>query len=385
VKIAVVAAGYSDPWRDDHLLARRVSGALACSSEVDLLLPGGARRAEEHEGAVRVRLFRSTPFEPRRRIAWRRVAFGLDPNDTRDHLPLPRRRDLPAFVEAQLLNSEGGDAPELYDHLRSKRYDLTVFVGYHTPATYHGVRVLPDDRRVALVPASRDDSTAWLRIHDEIFERAERILVCTESERAWIGERIGADALPRLENVGFVVGVNSLGQRTEPPEYHGQRYVIIAQDWYKPCNIDRFTSWVSSVEAQFGPDVGIRLAGPGAERLRYGLGRTAGRLDIWRWVSRAMALLDPSPHTVVGREVLEAYLYGTPVVVHARGGANREHAEQGNGGLWFRTDDELYGTLKALLDGDLRTSLGQQGRAYAEDNFGDPDAYVKRLATALFD
>jgi glycosyltransferase involved in cell wall biosynthesis len=384
VRIAVVASGYSDPWREDHLLARRISGALACSSDVDLLLPGGARRVEEHDGAVRVLLFRSTPFEPRRRIAWRKAALGIDPRDPLRLSPLARRRDLPAFVENQLLNSEGGDAPELYNRLRSRRYDLTVFVGYHTPVTYNGVRALADDCRVVLVPASRDDSTAWLRIHDEIFERSERILVCTESERTWILERIGPEGASRVENAGFVVGVNSLGLKTEPPEYHGERYVIVVRNWYEQCNVDRFKAWASSIEEQFGPDLGVRFAGPGAEKLRYGLGRTSSRLDIWRWVSRAVALLDPSPQTVVGREVLEAYLYGMPVVVHAHGGANREHAEQGDGGVWFRTNDELYGAVHALLDDDVRMTLGQQGRSYAEDNFGDPDTYIKRVAAALF-
>lgn len=383
MKIAVVAAGHSDPWREDHLLARRLAGTLACSSDVDLLIPGGARCGVEHDGAVRVLLFQSTPFEPRRRFAWRKAAFGLDPSDPAGCSSQLRTRGLPVFVESQLLDAEGGDAPDLYAHLRAEHYDLNIFVGYHTPATYHGVRVLGGDRRVVLVPASRDESTVWLRIHDEIFERSERILVCTEAERAWIAERIGHENAARIENVRFVVGTNSLGLKTEPPEYNGKRYMIIVRNWHEPCSIDQFQRWAWSLQELFGPHFYVRFAGPGADQLEYGLARTASRLDIWRWVSRAIALLDPTPLRVVGREVLEAYLYGTPVIVHAGGGANREHAEQGDGGLWFRTDDELYAAVHALLNDDVRSALGKQGQGYAEENFGDPDTYIKRLTATL--
>jgi hypothetical protein len=384
VKLAVVAAGYADPWREDHLLARRVAGALACSGDTDLLVPGGARRAVDQDGAVRVLLFRSTPHDARRRLAWRRAVFGIDRSDDFRLGRVPRpRRDLPDFVEGELVSSEGGDAPELYDHLRTTAYDLVVFVGYHSPVAYSGVRAVGDNRRLALVPATRDDATFGLRVHDDLFDRAERILVCTESERAWVAERVGPDGARRIENVGFVVGVNSLAQKTEPPDYDGRQYLILARNWHDRPEVEHLLRWVKYLEDESGFDLRLRFAGPGSELMPYGLARTESRLDIWRWVSRAFALFDPTPSRVVGREVLEAYLYETPVIVNAAGAATQEHAEHGNGGLWYRTNDEFYAVVEALLDQDLRSTLGQQGRLYAEDTFGDTDAYIKRITSAL--
>ena len=312
------------------------------------------------------------------------MAFGHDASEERAWTEVERRRDLPDFVESELLASEGGDAPDLYDHLRSHPYDLIVFVGYHTPVAYCGVRALGDDQRVVLVPAGRDDGSAWLRLHDDLFERAEGFLVCTESERQWLAQRVGAEKAGRIENVGFVIGVNSLGQKTEPPEFDDKSYVIVAGDWNGSRSASRLQRWAEYLQEEVDPDLRLRLVGPGAERLRYGLNRTAGRLDICRWVSRALALLDPLPDRIIGREVLEAYNYGTPVIVSAAGGATREHAEDGNGGLWYRTDDEFFGAVEALLDRELRTALGQQGRAYAEETFGDADTYIKRLNSVLF-
>jgi glycosyltransferase involved in cell wall biosynthesis len=100
-------------------------------------------------------------------------------------------------------------------------------------------------------------------------------------------------------------------------------------------------------------------------------------------MSRAVAVLDPAPNRVVGQEVLEAMLLGAPVLVVADGGATRQHAEVGNGGLWYRIEDELIASIRLLLDQDLRSALGEQGRAYAENRFADPDTYVKRVSATI--
>ena len=383
MKAVVVAAGYTDPCREDHLLARRLAGTLACSTEVDLLVPGGPRHVAEHDGAVRVLLFPSTPEEPRRRVAWRQALFGSDEQGFDRTGARDRHAALPHFAERELLNAEGGDSPGLYHHLRTTPYDVTVFVGVHTPVCYSGVRALPDRRPFVLVPGTRDEHVLRLRIHDEAFERAERILVCTESERAWVGQRVGAGAADRIENTGFVVGVNSLGARTEPPAFDGRHYLVVLGNWHGGPADNRVLRWARHVEDEVDPDIQLCFAGPGAEHLPRGLCRTSSRLDIWRWVSRAFALLDPNPGRLIGRDTLEAYLYGTPIIVAADGRATQEHAERGNGGLWYRTDDEFYAVVDALRDDDLRSALGQQGRAYAQETYADTDSYIKRVAATV--
>jgi glycosyltransferase involved in cell wall biosynthesis len=385
--VAVVASGYGDPWDERHVLVRRLAGAVACSGEVDVLVPGKASESG-YDGAVRLLRFPATPLDPARRRAWRLSMLGdQESDDALDCTCLSRReqrsRGLPGLAEDELVRAEGGDSLELYRHLRSHPYDVAVFVGYHSPASCWGVRAVPDECRVVLVPGARDESTLWLRIHDGIFERADKILVCTDSELSKITERLGGDQAGRLENVGFVVGVNSLARTTEPHDFDRRRYVVVPRDWTRTANVERFIRWADYLEVAVHPDLQLRLVGPGAGALPLGLRLTASRLDVWRWMSRAICVLDPRPHLLLGREVLEAMLYGTPVVVNAKGGATCEHADRGNGGLWYRTDDELFAGIEALLDEELRKTLGEQGRSYAEANFNDTDSYVKRVEEAL--
>jgi hypothetical protein len=385
VTVAVVTAGYGDPWREDHLLVRRLAGALACATDVDVLLPGGPTPVADHDGAVRVLRFPAIPREPLRHRAWRKAIFGEEAVATFAP-PIHRPRPLPELaplVEEQLVLAEGGDSPALCEHLASTSYDLVVLAGHHSPLALSAIRALADRQRVVVLSANRHSGTLRLRIHDETFERAERILVCTESERQEVVARLGDDQIDKVENVGFAVGVNPLARKTEPLEFDDKRYVIIARDWNKPVAKERLVWWGKQFERSIHKDLRLRLVGPGAWRLPLGLSRTASRLDVCRWTSRAVALLDPTPDRLIGREVLDAYLFGTPVLVCADGGATRDHAERGNGGLWYRTDEELFGAVEALLDRDLQTTLGQQGQDYAQHEYADVDLYIKRLTSAL--
>jgi glycosyltransferase involved in cell wall biosynthesis len=385
VRVAVVTPGYEDPWNEHHLLTRRLAGALACSADVDILLPGIAPRKPDHDGAVRILAFPGTPVDPVRRLAWHVAVLGEHGTDDPaacSCLKATRHRGLPNLAEEELVRAEGGDSPELYRYLNETSYDLVVFVGYQFPATCWGIRSVPDERRAVLVPAARPEAALWLRIHDEVFERAERIIVTTEAERAMIDERVGEARGRRIENLGFVTGVNYLARTTEPHDFEGQRYVVMGRKWDEPPPVERIRSLAAGLE-ELGDDVALRLVGPGAETLPFGVRLTTSPLDVWRWVSRAVALLDPRPHQLIGTGVLEALLFRTPVVVPANGGASREHAEQGNGGLWYRTDDELFASVGALLDDGLRRTLGEQGRRYAEDTYADTDAYIKRVAASL--
>jgi glycosyltransferase involved in cell wall biosynthesis len=186
----------------------------------------------------------------------------------------------------------------------------------------------------------------------------------------------------RVENVGFVLGVNSIAA-PESGDPAGDPVVIIARDWRTAESRIRYRPWAEHLARRLPDGVALRLVGPGAAAGAHGVPHTDGRIDAWWWMSRAVAVIDPVPHRVVGQEVLEAMLLGAPVVVAANGDATREHAEAGNGGLWYRADDELTASVARLLDRDLAAALGEQGRAYALARFADTDTCIKRLADVV--
>lgn len=384
VRVAVVAPDYGRIWDERQMIVRRLAGALACSSDVDVLLPGIDQEVR-HDGAVRLLRFPATLPDATRRRAWRKAMLGEhDPegHHFRCHCPGSggRLAELPRFAEEEIVRAEGGDSDELYQHLSASSYDLVVLVGLDSPAVCFGARHIPREARVVLVPATMDNQTLGFQVHNDAFERAERIVVWSEAERSVVMSReFDRDRMAVLD---FIVGVNPLAATTEPHDFDRFAYVVVAADWTRVPSTERL-EWFGARLEELDPRLRLRLVGPGADRFApIGVRLTASRLDVWRWTSRALCLFEPRRQLLLASEALEAMLFGVPVIADANGGAAREHAETGDAGLWYRTEDECLATIQALLDQDLRRSFGEQGRRYAE-GFADTDQFIKAVTEAF--
>ena len=265
------------------------------------------------------------------------------------HLLEEVARGIPQSLQFELARARGGHSPELYAHLRDNPYDLVVLVGL-SAALVFGLRNLPDDGRVVLIPGRAGDRSSWLPVYDEAFRRADAMLVPTETERKLVARRSGTDD-GRAVNVGFALKVSSLSAETDPVVGVDMPYVLVVGDWTSSSGLNRFLRQADLL-ARDRPEIGVVFAGRRHELLgRAGRVTAYGtelRADLWRWVSRALAVLDPEPERSLGRDVLEALLYGVPVLARADGGAAREHAEGGNGGLWYRNYDELELAISRL-------------------------------------
>ena len=79
--------------------------------------------------------------------------------------------------------------------------------------------------------------------------------------------------------------------------------------------------------------------------------------------------VQPSLHESFSIVLMEAWLQGTPALVHADCAVTRGFAEASGGGLHFRSFGEFAAALDMLLpDPALRHELGQRGRAFVLAN-----------------
>lgn len=384
-RVAVVASRYGDPWDEMSVLAARVGGALACAADVDVLVPSGSATTETGwDGACRVLRFPAAATDRRRARAWQQATHSR-PDHGSGECSCPTvstsRPLLPPFVQEQLLIAQGGDSPHLYGHLAESRYDATVFIGLQTPVTAFGVPVLPDDRRIFVV-AGRWEPSLTPAFDSPILDRAQRIFAVTEGEHRRLAGELGLSAAEQIGTLGFLLGVNA-GVRPAGTESKSDPFVVIARDWRTSESRLRYRPWITALARRFQAGMQVRAVGPGAASLPFGVPNTEARIDAWWWMSRAVAVLDPQPHRLLGQEELEAFFLGVPVVVAATGGAAREHAEAGNGGLWIRVDEEVIASVERLRDPAVARSLGEQGRGYATDRFGDTDTYVKGVVEMI--
>jgi hypothetical protein len=284
--------------------------------------------------------------------------------------------ELPVEVEEEIVSLTGGDSPALLDHLISSSYDLVVFTGPDTAATVQGLRELRGRVATMLLPLVLPGPRLSLKVVRDAFASVDHV-AATSAFEASIAVEAGAR---RVTTIGSVLRVHDLARRNEPLKFE-DRAVVMARDWAATPPTEELLLTVRRLNRDLDTAV-VRLLGPGWRSLPEDVRapHVESRFDVWRWVARSLALWDPEPNRIFGRDVLEAMQYGTPVITPWQG-AGREHAERGNGGLWYRTYDELLACVQALAGSDrLVATLGAQGQAYAVRNFADTDAYVERVA-----
>jgi len=81
--------------------------------------------------------------------------------------------------------------------------------------------------------------------------------------------------------------------------------------------------------------------------------------------------------------ILEAWLAGTPALVHAKGEVLRWQCESSNGGFWFANYPEFEAMLLFYLDHPgIAAKMAEQGRAYTIGKYA-PDAVRRRFDAAL--
>ena len=391
MRVALVTAAYGDPWIEEQFIWRRVAAAIASYADVDVLVAGGCQRSEGVDGALRVLHFPSRVLDVRRRHAVLFAATGARRPDAVDYCACTRAltvdavASLPQTLQDELARSEEGNSPALYAHLETERYDAIVLCGLQLASTAFGIARLPASARVVLLPVLAREPLIWLPPHQAALTRAERIIVSTKDEELRVRRLVSVGDPGRIVRVAVPIRVDVSSAMTEPLDFDGAHQLVVAgvesvdltdiarQAIYLSQRIKRLTV---SVVARDGRSVS---SSSGIE-----VRSAVSRSDLWRWMVRAFAVLDAGPPRPLAREVLEAMLCGVPAIVRDQTGAAREHAEQGNGGLWYRTDLELLAcTARLFEDTAVRQRLGEQGREYATHQHGDPTSFVEQVKEAV--
>jgi glycosyltransferase involved in cell wall biosynthesis len=96
-------------------------------------------------------------------------------------------------------------------------------------------------------------------------------------------------------------------------------------------------------------------------------------------MAAATILCQPSTNESFSLVIMESWLLGTPVLVHADCAVTVDHCRRSNGGLYFRDAAEFTACLDFLLNApETARRMGQLGRQYAQANFGW-DSVIRRF------
>lgn len=320
------------------------------------------------------------------------------------YFPVDETRDLETFLRIQDDISRGQNvkveqqrqwmansvhSPALYEYMEANpdRYDALIVGPYLFGLCFHAAQLLPE--KTWLLPCLHDEPFAKLDIMHELFHAVHHILFNAAPEQ---------DLANRLYNIpsskGSIVGMGLDRFDVDPGAYtkrsqHTRPYVLYSGRREGLKGTPVLTAFMHAFMERTGREVDLVFTGSGT---------IEADADLWPYITDlgfvseqekhevmagALAFIHPSVNESFGIVLMEAWLAGTPVLVHGKSDVLRHQCEQSNGGLWFHTYPEFEAALELLLDNQaLRTTLATNGRNYVQTAY-TWEAVGTRLVKAL--
>lgn len=300
--------------------------------------------------------------------------------------------------EHQMIRIQGPYCPDLIDYLKrsaagrsAAEYDAFIFFTYMYYTTVYGLPLVKD--KAIFVPTAHDETALYVRVLDELFHQTPRIMFNTEEERHLLQRRFN---LP--SSVGRVVGMgvddpkpdatDRLWDEELKKKLAGKQvltYVGRVENG-KGCDelVEFFTRFVVD---QKRDDIMLLLLGkrtlpmtPHGQILSPGF---VSEYVKYHALANTDVAIAPSPFESLCIAALESWMHKRALLVNGRCPVLVGHCIRSNGGLWYSNYGEFRAALNMLLgDRDLRSSLGENGRRYVQQNFRwsvVEQAYIEEL------
>jgi glycosyltransferase involved in cell wall biosynthesis len=305
--------------------------------------------------------------------------------------PVARERDMRRFMDLsdliaadratadeqeQWFRENGPDAPELLAHLRRHGggFDRVLFWAYRYAGSYFGLPLVAD--RSVLVPTAEEDPLIHVDALSAFFARPKGFLFLTPEEEALVTTRMASGTPSAVIGSGLDPAAETVDLRPLDALGFVDPFVLYLGriDPNKGCQtlIRHFLRYIEG-----GRRVQLVMAGPASMPVpEHPQIRALGFVnDELReaLLTRARALVMPSPFESLSMVLLEAWNHGLPALVNGRCKVLRGQVQRADGGLYYGNAVEFIAGLDYLLDHpDASRQLGQQGLAYVDREYRWP-------------
>lgn len=269
--------------------------------------------------------------------------------------------------------------------------DVLLFIPYLFPSTVFGAQVSPE--KTVVIPCLHDEAYARFQAIQDSLRGAAGLIFGVEAERRLANRLLGVERPSRVVGLGFDVP-----PPVDPGRFRSRHRMSVDSIMYAgrreggknwPLLVEWTTLYNHALTSR-GP-VRLVTMGSGRESLPprgeavvhdLGFVPDAEKLD---GLAAPVALVQLSVNESFSYVVMEAWLAGVPVIVHADCEVTREHCERSGGGLWVRSAEGFAEALDRLrADPELRRRMGAAGREYVLANYSW-DRVLGRLESALHD
>lgn len=284
---------------------------------------------------------------------------------------------------------ESVNSDNLYRYIGQHIEDrIFIFIPYLYGTTYWGSRICPE--RSYVIPCLHDEPYAHLGIYKRMFrevkgvifhslpeqELAQRLCHLDEGSSLLVGEGVDTEVRGDAEAFRRKYGIK-------------EDFVLYAGRKGKSKNTPLLIEYIREYQARRVSDLKLVLIGSGFAQIPYPAKETiidlgfVPRRDMFDAMTAATLVCQPSLNESFSLAIMESWVCGTAVLVHADCAVTTYHCRRSNGGLYFRDYAEFEECLDLLLSNPgLRRKMAALGGEYVRSNY-NWDLVVERFVRAI--
>lgn len=279
----------------------------------------------------------------------------------------------------EIINSDN-----LYTYIREhgSDYDFFLFIPYMFGTTYYGSQIHPE--KSIIIPCLHDESYARMTIYKSMFEKVNGIIFHVDAER-----ELG-NSLYNLHNRQVCLGEGIEIQNTFNAERFKEKYgisnefILYAGRRESGKNVPLLIDYFCLFKNNISTPLKLILIGSGEVKIPrthqndiidLGFVPIQDKYDAY---AAATLLCQPSINESFSIVIMESWLCGTPVLVHADCAVTKDHCVKSNGGLFFKDYAEFESCINYYLNNPKkRSAMAKNGKNYVKDNYSW-DSIVKK-------
>lgn len=288
----------------------------------------------------------------------------------------------PVTVADQLTwMSESVSSKSLYSYLvnNSPRFDLSFFGPYLFGTTFWGAMLNP--AKSVLIPCLHDESYAYLDVVASMFRQVRGCLFNALPEMH-LARSLYGDIPGDVVGMGFEPPDRSYVEQLPPFFSDNSPYILYLGRKETGKNVHALIDYFGTAkdEGSLPREVKLVILGGGSfEDLHRSSALSRGDIldlphvderDKQRLLRHALYLCQPSTNESFSIVLMEAWMVGTPVVVHGKCPVTRHHVVESRGGLYFSSSGDLGAVTSFYLEHpEVRCAHADAGRSYVESEY----------------
>ena len=268
-------------------------------------------------------------------------------------------------------------SPQLLDYLKAAEaeYDLYVFLPYAFGTTFYGMQLFPD--KSVLIPCFYDEPSAYLRIFRQTYIQARGMIYHSVPEMEFAGRLYDFSGTEQIcIGIGMKTDIQGDPDGFRKAYHIDDPFLLYAGRKTAEKNVPLLLKYFTEYKRRMQDALKLVLIGSGrteiAEEIRsevYDLGYVTEQ-DKYNAMAAAVLLCQPSRKESFSRAMMESWLCGRPVLVHADCPVTREFVRSASGGLYFRNYLEFEGCVNYIrAHREQASQMGESGREFVQNGF----------------